>query len=167
MEWFLTSYIYVILFSYWVIGAECLSEYGLRGEAQITLFEPHPSMSHIYSMLFYASNDNNLQVYSPPLSASKPLESQHPRSGSALSEQVRSPWEWGFEHSSGSKIYKDFQPPFGTLGVHCWAIHCKHHSWSSGNIGYLSFNRKIHDLYNIRFFSTNPWQYTNWRSTRL
>ena len=44
---------FIELLSYWVIGAEYLSEYGLRGEAQRTLFEPHPSMSHIYSMFLY------------------------------------------------------------------------------------------------------------------
>ena len=106
-------------------------------------------------------------ISSPPISASKPSGSQPPRSGSVVLEKVRSPWEWGFEHSLGSKICKNFHPPFGTLRVHCWAIHCKHHSCSSSNTRHLSFKRKFHDLYNIWFCSTNPWQYMNWRSTRL
>ena len=58
----------------------------------------------------------------PPLSASNPSGSHPPRSRSVVLEQVHSPWEWGFEHSLGSKICRYFQPPFGTLIVHFSAI---------------------------------------------
>ena len=44
----------------------------------------------------------------PPLSASKPPGSQPPRSRSVVLEHIRSPWEWGFEHSSSSNICKYF-----------------------------------------------------------
>ena len=46
----------------------------------------------------------------------------------------------------------------------CWAIHCKHHIWSSGTTSYLSCSRKFHDLYNILCCSTNPW-HLFWLST--
>ena len=105
-------------------------------------------------------------ISSPPLSASNPSGSQPPRSGSVVSAQIRSPWEWGFEHSSGSNICRDFQPPFGTLRLHFSAIHCKHHSWSSSNTGYLSFKRKFNDLYNIWFCSTSSW-HPLWSSTKF
>ena len=46
----------------------------------------------------------------------------------------------------------------------CWAIHCKHHSWSLGTTCYLSCNRKFHDIYKIPCCSANLWNIL-WLST--
>ena len=93
MEGFLASYIYLTLLSYWVIGSEFFSWYGLRGEAQWTVFEPHPSRWPIYFMfpcLRYSYPRSHWCVFiiaihyaisSPPLSSSKPSGSHPPRSG--------------------------------------------------------------------------------------
>jgi hypothetical protein len=71
----------------------------------------------------------------------------------------------GLKHVAGSNICNNHQPPFGTIRIHFRAIHCKHHSWSTGTTGIFFFTlgssftitrRTIHG------FTTSIHGFTTW-----